>query len=103
MIQFLKLIRWPNLVIISISMLLILFCVINPLLGISRLYAGMNSLEMTLLVLATVFITIGGYLINDIFDIEVDRFNKPGKNQVGYQFAVASNASEAQFWVSAAR
>ncbi len=90
MLQILKLLRWPNLVIIIISMMLIQFCVINPLLGVEAFYAGMTSLEFTLLILATIFITIGGYLINDYFDIDVDRLNKPGKNQVGMKFPVAT-------------
>ncbi len=90
MLQILKLLRWPNLVIIIISMMLIQFCVINPLLGVEAFYAGMTALEFTLLILATVLITIGGYLINDYFDIDVDRLNKPGKNQVGMKFPVAT-------------
>lgn len=97
MLSFLKLIRWPNLLIIIISMKLIQFCVINPLLGIDWSFAGMSMIEFGLLISATIFITMGGYLINDVFDIEADRLNKPGKNQVGFKFSVVN--IQILYWV----
>ncbi len=89
MIDFLKLIRWPNLVIVLLSMLLTLLFVVHPILGITGFESGMNALQFSLLILSTLLITIGGYLINDFFDMQTDSINKPGKNQVGKRFAVA--------------
>jgi 4-hydroxybenzoate polyprenyltransferase len=40
-------------------------------------------IDFSLLVLATVLLTIGGYLINDYFDIRIDSLNKPADNLVG--------------------
>ncbi|WP_262711113.1 geranylgeranylglycerol-phosphate geranylgeranyltransferase [Flavicella sediminum] len=37
----------------------------------------LNTFQFSLLTLATIFIASGGYIINDIFDIECDRINKP--------------------------
>ncbi len=76
MFQFLKLIRWPNLVILILSMSIILVFVIAPGLGIKLFVEGLTLGEFTLLVFSTVFIAIGGYIINDIFDLHVDSVNK---------------------------
>ncbi len=88
MIPFLKLIRWPNLLIVGLSMLLILFCVIRPGLGYGGFEIGLSVLEFLLLVAASLFIAIGGYLINDFYDMNADSVNKPGVNQVGRKFPV---------------
>lgn len=87
---FLNLIRWPNLVLVMVSMLLMLLFVLNPVLAIGTFQAGLSEFEFILLVLSTICITIGGYLVNDLFDMDADRLNKPGKNQVGLKFPVAS-------------
>ena len=39
--------------------------------------------QFLLLVLATLFIGAGGYVINDVLDIELDQVNKPGKQIIG--------------------
>lgn len=49
----------------------------------------MTSMDFAILIVATLFITMGGYLINDLFDMQADGINKPGENQVGKKFAVA--------------
>ncbi len=88
MISFLKLIRWPNLLIIWMSMCLILFCVINPVLGLKYFEAGLSITQFILLIASTTLISIAGYLLNDLFDINPDAVNKPGKNFVGRKFRV---------------
>lgn len=90
MIKFLQLIRWPNLLIILLSMAFMLYFLVNPMLGMITGEAGLSYFEFGLLVIATVFISIGGYLINDFFDMDIDEANKPGKNQVGKYFSVFS-------------
>src|SRR5690606_14969662 len=37
----------------------------------------LNHFHFILLVLATVFIAAGGYIINDIYDVSIDKINKP--------------------------
>jgi len=83
--KFLSLIRWPNLVIIILSMVFIRWFVILPELGIEK---GMSFAEFVVLLLSVMFITIGGYIINDFFDMDADRINKPGKNLVGTKLSV---------------
>lgn len=97
MFSFLKLIRWPNLLMIVISMKLLLFFVISPALGLPWLEGGMDAWEFSLLVLATLFIAIGGYLINDVFDMNADSVNKPGGNLVGGKFSVFF--TQTLYWV----
>ena len=94
MTSFLKLIRWQNLIIVIITMVLMRYAVIEPLLSkISvKLIVGpvselplrlqMPWYDFAILVLATVLITAGGYVINDYFDIKTDLINK-GKVIVG--------------------
>ncbi len=79
--SFFKLIRWPNLLIIAISMIFIRYFIILP--GLRLQYGvGMSMFSFVLLIIATLLIAVGGYLINDIEDQDIDNFNKPGKNQI---------------------
>jgi len=86
--EFLKLIRWQNLLIVILTMVLMRYAVIAPLLGKIGVILTQGSGEeipvilkfpwydFVILVAATVFITAGGYVINDYFDIKTDLINK---------------------------
>jgi 4-hydroxybenzoate polyprenyltransferase len=86
--SFLKLIRWQNLLIVILTMVLMRYAILQPVLGRMEvlLYSiagnsGTMMLQMSLvdfiiLVMATVLITAGGYVINDYFDIQTDLINK---------------------------
>ncbi len=76
MLQILKLIRWPNLLIMLFSMSIILLFIITPILNIKVFLDGLSIGQFTLLVFSTIFIAIGGYIVNDIFDIHADSVNK---------------------------
>src|SRR5512133_2420821 len=92
--EFLDLIRWRNLLIIIITMVLMRYAIIAPLLSeilITPVNNPTNNEAMQLqfplagfilLVLATVLISAGGYVINDYFDIKADLINR-GKVIVG--------------------
>src|SRR5690554_5074464 len=43
----------------------------------------LSTTQFTLLVLATLCIAAGGNIINDLYDIEIDRVNKPNKVIIG--------------------
>jgi len=86
--SFFKLIRWLNLLIILMSMFFLLFFIIRPVLGTINAAVGLSSFQFGLLIIATLFIAIGGYIINDIKDQEADTINKPGKNTVGSVFSI---------------
>jgi 4-hydroxybenzoate polyprenyltransferase len=92
--EFFKLIRWTNLLIISITMVLMRYAILEPLLGKTQIslysLAGSANImtlqtpwyDFLLLVVATVLIAAGGYVINDYFDIKTDLINR-GKVIVG--------------------
>ena len=92
---FLKLIRWQNLLIVILTMVLMRYAIIGTIigkLGVILINIGTGEeipmalqfpwYNFILLVAATVFITAGGYVINDYFDIKTDLINK-GKVIVG--------------------
>jgi 4-hydroxybenzoate polyprenyltransferase len=91
---FLKLIRWSNLLIVILTMALMRYAILEPVLNKLdiNLYSLAGSatsmslqsswLDFILLVAATVLITAGGYIINDYFDIKTDLINR-GKVIVG--------------------
>jgi len=91
---FLNLIRWQNLLIVILTMVLMRYAVLGPVIskiGVILLKGTGEEVPIVLqfpwydfiiLVAATVFITAGGYVINDYFDIKTDLINK-GKVIVG--------------------
>ena len=91
---FLKLIRWQNLLLIVLTMVLMRYAIIEPVISkltVVLVHGQQGEIPLTLkfpwydfivLVAATLFITAGGYVINDYFDIKTDLINK-GKVIVG--------------------
>jgi len=82
---FLRLIRLPNLLIIAATQYLMRWCIMQPIvekygrrLG-DDLHLQMSELDFFLLCLSTVMIAAAGYVINDYFDLKIDRINKPQK------------------------
>lgn len=91
---FLNLIRWKNLLIVIATMVLMRYAVLEPLLSrMSTVFKADQTqsvfmqlqlplINFILLVIATVLLTAGGYVINDYFDIKTDLINR-GKVIVG--------------------
>jgi len=75
----LNLIRWNNLLIIAFVQLLIKYALF-PAFDIDT---TLSALSFIILVIATLCIAAGGYIINDIYDIETDAINKPNKVIIG--------------------
>ena len=69
----LRLIRLKNLLIIVLVQVVIKFFLINPYLNNSAL----SDLNFFIYLFALLAIVAGGYIINDIYDIETDKINKP--------------------------
>ena len=72
LINFIKLIRPINLLIIVLIQCLIKYLLINYFIDLPAL----SNFNFLLLVTSTVLITAGGYIINDIYDVDVDKINK---------------------------
>jgi 4-hydroxybenzoate polyprenyltransferase len=81
--NFLKLIRLPNLLIIAATMYIVRYGIVYALLKINNFNLQLNEVQFFLLALSTVMIAASGYIINDYFDIKIDRINNPKKNIVG--------------------
>ncbi len=78
-----KLIRWPNLLIIIFTMLLTRYGIMYSFLKIHKFQFILSDFNFGLLILSTVLIAAGGYVINDYFDRRIDMTNKPNKVLVG--------------------
>lgn len=78
---FFRLIRWPNLVFIVLTQVLFYYCILLPSFnGRDISYANaLRSVWFYLLSLSSVLIAAAGYIINDYFDLNIDRVNKPDR------------------------
>lgn len=79
----LQLFRPKNLVFLAFCQWLIYYAVITPILVKYGLSPLMSSSLIWLIILSTLLICAGGYIINDYFDIKIDRINKPLKVIIG--------------------
>jgi len=57
------------------------FLVLKPLLSYNDLHLQLSEWYFIMLVLATIFIAAGGYIINDYFDKKIDELNNPIKKE----------------------
>ena len=73
----LRLIRFPNLVIMAATMLLIRYAIIQPIFIQYGIDLEFPTLHFVFLVLSVVLIAAAGYMINDYFDVKIDLVNKP--------------------------
>jgi 4-hydroxybenzoate polyprenyltransferase len=85
MYAYLKLVRYPNLIIIVLTQYLMRWGVIQPMLEVNGFELQLDSFHFFLLVLSTVSLTAAGYVINDYFDTHTDLLNKPRQVLVGTQ------------------
>jgi len=83
MINFLRLIRYKNLLIIVLTQYLMRFSIIKPILEVYEFKLQFSELNFFFLVMATVFITAAGYVINDYFDTKTDLVNRPDTVIIG--------------------
>jgi 4-hydroxybenzoate polyprenyltransferase len=79
MFKFLQLIRPINLLLIALMMSLVKFGLFEFL----TIETALSSYNFIILIIATIAIAAGGYVINDIYDIEIDLINKPEKILIG--------------------
>lgn len=78
-LAFFRLIRYPNLIFIGLTQFLFYVAIVQPA------YQAVGKLDPLqysgtfLLMAASILIAAGGYVINDYFDLNIDRINKPDK------------------------
>lgn len=66
-----------NLGIIVLTQLLLRFCLVEVFFGLSDVRPAFGYFDLAILVFSTVLIAAGGYVINDFYDLPIDRENKP--------------------------
>ena len=79
MIHFFKLIRYQNLLMLAFMQLIFRYAFLKW----QNVPLSLADWQYCLLVLSTVLIAAGGYVINDIFDQDTDSENKPSKTIIG--------------------
>ncbi|MBK7870464.1 MAG: geranylgeranylglycerol-phosphate geranylgeranyltransferase [Saprospiraceae bacterium] len=83
----LRLIRLPNLLIVALTQYLLYYKIILSALQKNNIIPALEYHEFALLVFITILITAGGYIINDIVDLRIDRINKPNRVIIGKYIA----------------
>lgn len=73
--NWLRLARWPNLIIVALTQFVAWWCILHPLHAVLSLHFG----NFLLLCCSTILIAAAGYIINDYWDIRIDAINKPDK------------------------
>lgn len=81
--SFLRLIRSLNLLFIVLTQWLFQYYIVAPLFTSQGIEPVLDDRNFILLTLSSVFIAAAGYIINDYFDLNIDRINKPDKLVVG--------------------
>ena len=72
-----KLVRWSNLLFLAALLWLMEKWVATPILVKAYFGEQLPWYILLLLILATVLIAAGGYVVNDYFDVKIDRINRP--------------------------
>lgn len=80
---FLKLIRAKNLLIIAATMTAVRYLLLYPLLDVYQIPFAWPWYYFALLVLSTMLIAAGGYVINNYVDMDIDEINNPEERIVG--------------------
>jgi len=80
---YLRLVRWPNLLIIGLIFLLIRFGLVAGFTETTILSSCLTGLHWWLMAAATVLIAASGNVVNDIFDQDIDLHNRPDQRIIG--------------------
>jgi len=83
-VAFLKLVRIPNLLMIVLTQSLLKFGLLNGF-GIS---ITLSTLGFSLLCISTICIAAAGNVINDIYDLDTDKINKPERIIIGSKISI---------------
>lgn len=81
-IDVLRILRFPNLLVVAATQLLVYYRVLLPAFAREEIGSALPMWKLAELVIVTLLITASGYLINDIQDVNTDNINRPGTNPV---------------------
>lgn len=83
----LSLIRWPNLLITGLVQYLLYFKVLQPAFSQAGMLPQLDPLRISMLVVMTLCIAAGGYIVNDLVDVKTDQINRPSSVIIGKQLS----------------
>lgn len=87
-----RLIRLPNLFIVALVQALLYFHLLLPAFKQNHIQPRLNTLEFVFLIIATLCTTACGYIINDLYDYEMDLLNRKNKvivhERISAQFCI---------------
>ena len=72
-----RLVRWSNLLFLAALVWVMEKWVATPILVKAAFGEQLPGYMLLLIILATVLIAAGGYVVNDYFDVKIDRINRP--------------------------
>ncbi|MBR4621247.1 MAG: geranylgeranylglycerol-phosphate geranylgeranyltransferase [Salinivirgaceae bacterium] len=88
--KYLSIIRWPNLLMVPLTMYLMRYCIVQPMLDYqfsiqlgSQLRLQLSDGYFFVLVMINVLLGAAGYVINDYYDRRIDTLNHPESVIVG--------------------
>lgn len=78
----LRLLRFPNLIVVGLTQWLVYFRVLEPALNAEGIAGVLTPWKFVEIMLVTLMITASGYLVNDLHDEDIDAINRPGTNPI---------------------
>lgn len=81
-VPILRLLRFPNLVVVGLTQWLVYYRVLEPALAAEGIAGILSPWKFIEIMLVTLMITASGYLVNDLHDEDIDAINRPGTNPV---------------------
>lgn len=78
-----RLLHFPTLLLIAVMQLVTYYFIITPMLAQYGMKPLMTEMDLVNLVMASVFMAAGGFVINDYFDLKIDEINRPLTRVVG--------------------
>lgn len=97
--NFLRLIRWKNILVIALTMMAMRLLIIYPVFKVYGIDIMFPNWGFYMLMLATMLIAAGGYVINDYFDVRIDSVNRSKKMIVGVSIS-RRKAIAMHLWLS---
>lgn len=96
-LSYIRLIRPFNLIMIVFTLYTVRLCFILPILSFSNFQLQVSEISFAFFALAFGLIAAGGYIINDYYDMEIDKVNKPGKEIIGN--LVSKSSALTSYWI----
>jgi 4-hydroxybenzoate polyprenyltransferase len=83
-----KLFRIPNIIILAVLQYFVHYYIIKNFFSTEGYDIAISHFDFAILVLSGILIAAAGYVINDVFDVEIDKINKPDKRIVGKEVSI---------------